>query len=117
MTAGDGNGGLTLEQLQAQVRRFQRARHWHRSHNPKDLAMSVAIEAAELMEHFQWGDHEQAEAYMTDAAQRGEVAAEMADVLIYLLVLADHCGIELTQAVTSKMALNETRFPVPEDAP
>jgi len=103
----------TLAQIEAEVMRFQRARRWERFHNPKDLAMSVAIEAAELMEHFQWGDHEDAEAYLRDATQKGEVADEMADVLIYLLVLAAHCEIDLGEAVRSKMARNETRFPLP----
>jgi NTP pyrophosphatase (non-canonical NTP hydrolase) len=102
----------TLSDLQELVLRFQRARSWERFHLPKNIAMSVAIEAAELMEHFQWSNAEESLAYVADDANRREVADEMADVLIYLLSLAHHCQIDLAEAVVKKMARNETRFPV-----
>ena len=92
------------------IRRFRDERGWLRFHNPKDLAVSVCIEAAELLELFQWRSVEQSERFA--AEQRETVADEMADVAIYLLELADVTGIDLAQAIDAKLAKNAVKYPL-----
>lgn len=87
------------------------ARNWQRFHNPKNLAASVAIEAGELLECFQWLNDVQSERITQRPAQLAKVRDEMADVLIYLVHLADVLGIELEQAVAAKIERNERRYP------
>lgn len=99
-----------LETLRAQISVFVAEREWEQFHNPKNLAMSVAIEAAEVMEHFQWLTPEQASAL--PAATRDEVALECADVLLYLLRLCDKLGIDLAAAASKKLLLNAQKYPV-----
>jgi len=99
-----------LETLSAELLAFARERDWEQFHTPKNLAMSLAIEAAELMEHFQWLDGAQSQAL--PAAKHEAAALEMADVLIYLLRLAQVLGIDLAAAVRRKMAINEERYPI-----
>jgi dCTP diphosphatase len=104
----------TLSELQAQVARFVEEREWRRFHSPKNLAMSVAIEAAELMEHFQWLSGEEGEARLRDPAARAAVAEELADVLIYTLSFAEAAGIDPAEAIRAKLVRNEQRFPTEE---
>jgi dCTP diphosphatase len=92
------------------IRRFRDERGWLRFHNPKDLAMSVSIEAAELLELFQWRSVEQSERFA--AEQRERVADEMADVAIYLLELADVTGIDLAKAIDAKLVKNAIKYPL-----
>lgn len=101
----------SLEQLRREVRAFAAARDWERFHAPKNLAMALMVETAELAEHFQWLDAE--ESRELDAAQLEEVGQECADVLIYLVRLADVLGIDLLAAASRKMAVNAVRFPPP----
>jgi len=100
----------TLEDLQSRIAAFVAERDWEQFHNPKNLAMSVAIEAAEVMEHFQWLTPEQASAL--PAATRDEVALECADVLLYLLRLCDKLDIDLSAAASRKLVLNAQKYPV-----
>lgn len=93
----------SLAWLTAELAEFNRRRRWENL-SPKDLAMSVAIEAAELMEHFQWGED-------LSSTDLGEVGLEAADVLIYLLHLCRLLDIDLGRRVVDKLAINETRFP------
>jgi NTP pyrophosphatase (non-canonical NTP hydrolase) len=102
----------TLGDLRAMVAGFVAARNWQPFHSPKNLAMSIAIEAAELMEHFQWLTAEQAQQMAADPEQRAIVADELADVLIYCLSLANSTDIDISQAIGAKLERNETRFPV-----
>jgi dCTP diphosphatase len=102
----------TVAALRDAVEQFVSAREWFVYHTPKNLAMSIAIEAAEIMEHFQWLTPEQSHAAMADATTRAEVADELADVLIYCLGFANRTGIDVSDAVLRKLARNETRFPV-----
>ncbi|MEZ4866421.1 MAG: nucleotide pyrophosphohydrolase [Caldilineaceae bacterium] len=104
---------ITLADLRAAVHAFVAARAWYQFHTPKNLAMSIAIEAAELMEHFQWRTPEESQALMADTAARAEVADELADVLIYCLSFANSAGIDVSHAIHTKLARNESRFPVP----
>jgi dCTP diphosphatase len=100
---------ISLEQLRAAVRAFAAERDWDQFHSPKNLAMALSVEAAELLEHFQWLS-EPASANLS-SEQRTEVAAEMADVLIYLVRLADKLDVDLLQAAHGKMALNAGKYP------
>ena len=101
----------TVGALRTAVHDFVAARDWYQYHSPKNLAMSIAIEAAEIMEHFQWLTPEEASARTAAPAARAEVADELADVLIYCLSFANSTGIDLSEAVLQKLARNETRFP------
>ncbi len=102
-----------VAELRDAVADFVAAREWQAYHTPKHLAMSIAIEAAELMEHFQWLTPEQSSAYVGDDGRRAEVADELADVLIYCLSFANTAGIDVSEAMRAKLARNESRFPRP----
>ena len=99
-----------VAQLKDALRDFARRRDWEQFHSPKNLAMAMSVEAAELVEHFQWLTEQQSREL--DLKTRAEVAMEMADVFIYLLRLADQLDIDLMQSAQSKMAINEDRYPV-----
>ncbi len=103
---------VTVGALRTAVHEFVADRDWYQYHSPKNLAMSIAIEAAEIMEHFQWLTPEDATARMQDAEQRAVVADELADVLIYCLSFANSSGIDLSQSILKKLARNQMRFPV-----
>ncbi len=100
----------TLSDLTTQVRQFADQRDWQQFHSPKNLASALIVEAAELLEHFQWLTA--AESESLDAAKRDEVELEMADVLIYLVRLADRLDINLIDAATKKLVINAQKYPV-----
>ncbi len=99
-----------LGNLREEIRKFVDARDWLQFHSPKNLASSIAIESAELMEVFQWcGSSESVEV----AKQKQQaVADEVADIAIYLIEFAEVVGIDLEKAVLDKLARNEDRYPV-----
>jgi NTP pyrophosphatase (non-canonical NTP hydrolase) len=99
-----------LERLHQAIVRFADERDWDQFHNPKNVAMALVVEAAELLEHFQWRTPEQAASL--DAATKEEVALEVADVLLYLLRLCDKLDIDLAAAAERKIALNAKKYPV-----
>lgn len=101
----------TLAELKNQMAAFVAARNWENYHRPKNLSMSIAIEAAELMEHFQWLDSAEEAALLADPERKAEMADELADVLIYILSFANAAELDLSEIVQIKMARNETRFP------
>jgi dCTP diphosphatase len=101
----------TVAQLKRRMTQFVAEREWQKFHQPKNLAMSLAIEAAELMEHFKWIDNEQAQRLLADPADRKLIADEMADVLSFLLSLANATGIDLAESFAAKMAANERKYP------
>ena len=96
--------------LTQRLRDFAADRDWERFHSPKNLAMALAAETGELMEHFQWLT--EAQSRELDPSQRELVAAELADVLLYLLRLADQLSVDLKAAAERKIAVNEKRYPV-----
>ena len=100
----------TLETLRIRLARFAAERDWDQFHNPKNLAMAVAGEAGELVEHFQWLDFEQAQ--NLPQTTRDEVALECADVLLFLLRLCDRLDIDLGAAAEKKLELNAKKYPV-----
>ena len=99
-----------LETLRARLAEFAAERDWDQFHNPKNLAMALAGEAGELVEHFQWLTFEQAANLSREA--RAEVALEAADVLLFLLRLCDKLDIDLAAAAEKKLALNAKKYPV-----
>lgn len=101
----------TVGALRQAVAAFVSNRDWEPFHTPKNLSMSIAIEAAELMEHFQWLSSEEARAAVQDAAERAAVADELADVLIYCLSLSNALDLDISSAVLAKLQTNEHRYP------
>lgn len=99
-----------LEELTVALRKFSAERDWDKFHTPKNLAMALMVEAAEIAEHFQWTDARDAQEL--SAEKRQEVALEIGDTLIYLLRLADRLGIDMVAAARAKMEINATRYPV-----
>jgi len=99
-----------LRDLAVELNRFANARDWQQFHSPKNLASALVVEAGELLEHFQWMTEEQSRALGPD--KRNAVAAEMADVLLYLIQLATALGIDPIAAAQAKMKLNELKYPV-----
>ena len=101
----------TVGQLRRLVDDFVDRRDWHQFHSPKNLAMSLAIEAAELMEHFQWIPAEESRGVADRPQRLAEVGDELADVLCYALAMANELGIDLSEAFQRKMAKNEQKYP------
>ena len=99
----------TLEALRIRLAQFAAARDWEQFHSPKNLAMALIAETAELVEHFQWLTPEQSDRLADE--RRDEVASELADILIYLVRIADRLDIDLLQAAFAKMQVNERRYP------
>jgi dCTP diphosphatase len=100
----------TIETLTSEIRAFRDARDWQQFHNPKELAVAIAVEAGELLQHFVWQDPGQSVRRVEE--RHPEIASEIADVAILLFELADNCQIDLAAAMQSKLARNEERYPV-----
>jgi NTP pyrophosphatase (non-canonical NTP hydrolase) len=103
-----------IAELRELVRRFVDERDWRQFHTPKNLAMSLAIEAAELMEHFQWLTPEQSRAVAGDAGKLAAVGEELADVLCYALALANELNLDVADCVRRKMVRNAAKYPADE---
>jgi NTP pyrophosphatase (non-canonical NTP hydrolase) len=99
-----------LQSLTQALRDFAQARDWEQFHSPKNLASALSVEAAELLEHFQWLTEEQSR--NLSEPKQAEVAAEAADVLLYLLQLCDKLNIDLMAAARSKLIVNGEKYPV-----
>lgn len=99
----------SLEDLKEQLREFARERDWEQFHSPKNLAMALIVEAAELVEHFQWLT--EAQSRTLDADKREQVAQELADVFLYLVRLADRLDIDLMDAAQRKIVINAHKYP------
>ena len=102
--------GQDIESLQAALRLFAQERHWEQFHSPKNLASALSVEAAELLEHFQWLTEEQSRSLPDE--KRIDVAEEVADVLLYLLQLSDKLGIDPMDAAWKKLEINSSKYPV-----
>jgi dCTP diphosphatase len=99
-----------ISELTAEIRSFCDARDWGQFHSPKDMAIAIAAEAGELLQHFVWQTPEQSEARAL--ARRDEIAGELADIGILLFEMAGSLGINLADAMRDKLAVNALRYPV-----
>lgn len=99
-----------LQQLQAELRQFAQDRDWDQFHSPKNLATALSIEAAELLEHFQWLTEEQSRTLPQDRLD--QVGEEIADVLLYLAQLSDKLGIDPMEAAKRKLLRNAEKYPI-----
>ncbi|KUL36406.1 nucleotide pyrophosphohydrolase [Streptomyces sp. NRRL F-4489] len=106
-----------LHALQRRLAEFAAARDWQQYHTPKNLAAALSVEAAELVEIFQWLTPEQSAAVMSDPEKSGRVEDEVADVLAYLLQFCQALGIDPLTALAAKIERNEARFPAVRQAP
>jgi len=104
----------TLQELQKIIVQFRDERGWKKHHKPKNLAISISIEASELLEHFQWGGNGDIAEMSQKSEWKKNVMLEMADVLIYMFSLADALDIDLEKAILAKNDINKTRFPKEE---
>ena len=98
-----------LDKIKLRLRRFADERDWDQFHSPKNLAMALIVEAAELVEHFQWLTEKQSQTLPAD--KLAEVEQEIADIQIYLIRLADKLGVDIDKAVSAKIKLNEKKYP------
>ena len=101
---------VTIHELKERMATFVRERDWQQFHSPKNLSMSIAIEAAELMEHFQWLTAEQSQQLKREALQ--EIGEELADIVLYSLSMANFLQIDLAETIDAKMAKNERKYPI-----
>lgn len=102
----------TIAELRELVRRFVDERDWGQFHSPKNLSMSLAIEAAELMEHFQWITPDESRRTSNDTDKLQAVSEELADVVCYALAIANELQIDLCESLVNKMKKNEAKYPV-----
>lgn len=109
--AAKSDATTTVAELREQMRKFVAQRDWEKFHQPKNLAMSIAIETAELMEHFQWRDHDQCKAALEDPETLQEVKDEISDIFAYLLSLTNALDIDLSQTFRDKMVRVEKKYP------
>ena len=100
----------SIQELTRRIGDFRDARDWGQLHGHKEMAVAIAAEAGELLQHFVWQD--QAQSLRRVEERRGDIASEMADVAILLFEMADNCGIDLAAAMRAKLARNEERYPV-----
>ncbi len=107
MTAPSDSG---LAALRDALRRFAADRDWNKFHSPKNLASALAVESAELLEHFQWLTEEESAAL--DEPARARVSEELADVLLYLIRLADRLDVDLMAAARAKIGRNAEKYPI-----
>jgi len=101
---------LSVEQLAKRIIAFRDARDWKQFHNPKDIAISLSLEAAEVLEHFQWKSKEEIEEYVkTDKEHIGE---ELADVLYWILLMSHDINLDILKALQKKIKKNEKKYPI-----
>jgi NTP pyrophosphatase (non-canonical NTP hydrolase) len=101
----------SVSDLKEAIREFVHERDWEKYHNPKDLAESICIEAAELLQFFQWIKPEESEKFKIDPSKVKRIGDELADVLIYCLSMANTLEIDLTKAILDKIELDKKKYP------
>ncbi|USS41263.1 nucleotide pyrophosphohydrolase [Thermococcus aggregans] len=102
---------MNFKEIEKKVVQFRDERFWGKYHTPKNLAISLAVEVGELLEHFQWDTNEEILQSIKDPKKKEEIADEIADVIIYLTLLAHELGIDLDEALTRKLKKNEEKYP------
>ena len=108
------DGTTTLQALRNRVTRFRDERDWLKFDTPRSMAISISVEAAELLEHFQWKTDEEILQALKDEARIGQVSDELADVIIYCLGFSDVLGIDVSEAVEKKLKKSSERYPAVE---
>jgi dCTP diphosphatase len=103
---------MDIEQLEKKVIEFRDARDWAQYHNPKDLAISLSLEAAELLDIFQWKGPQEVEAIKSDPDSRRRVKEELGDILIYALNTCHAFGFDPSEVILEKLEINEKKYPV-----
>jgi dCTP diphosphatase len=109
-TSLSGERLMSLEELRESLRQFASDRDWDQFHSPKNLAIALSVEAAELLEHFQWSSDADPVGLASD--RQAKVREEIADVLLYLVRLADKLNIDILAAATEKLQVNAAKYPV-----
>jgi dCTP diphosphatase len=103
---------MDTEELQKKVIEFRDARDWAQYHNPKDLAISLSLEAAELLEIFQWKDPQEVEATKGDPERRRRVKEELGDILVYALNMCHAFGFDPSDVILKKLEMNAKKYPI-----
>jgi len=101
-----------IEELTEKLIAFRDARDWKQFHNPKDVALSLVLEACEVMEHFQWKNKEEVEKYVTTAKAKDEIGEELADVMNWVLIMSHDLDINILEALEKKILKNAEKYPV-----
>ena len=104
----------TVSELRREIATFIRERDWEQFHDPKNLSMAIATEAAELMEHFRWIKNDPSRDWVKDPKVKAEVAEELSDILAFALSFANSADIDVTSALRAKMAKNARKYPAEE---
>lgn len=99
-----------LEDIKAKLKQFAKERDWEQFHSPKNLSMALSVEVAELVEHFQW--LKEADSFRHERATQLAIAEEIADIQMYLILLADQLDIDIATSVNDKIEKNKDRFPI-----
>lgn len=99
-----------IKRITEKIKKFRDERDWIQFHNHKDMALSLVLEAAEVLEHFQWKSASEVDDY--GKKYKGEISEELADVAMYLFELADNLGIDLTKAIERKLVKNSHKYPI-----
>lgn len=101
---------MRIKELRDELRRFVDERDWNKYHHPKELAISIAIEAAELLEIFQWDEKTDIQDIKSDERTMSKIKEEIADVMMYVLCLSNQLGLDLSEAVLKKLEKNRTKY-------
>lgn len=101
---------LDIKNLTKKIIDFREARNWKQFHNPKDVAISLSLEAGEVLEHFQWQSQEEIKKYVI--SHKEDIGEELADVLYWVLLMSHDLGIDVLEALEQKMTKNEEKYPV-----
>ena len=104
------NASQSIQDLQRAIKEFVDERDWNQFHNPKDLAISLSLEASEVLEHFQWKKPEEIVEHL--AANKSEVGHELADVLYWVLLMANNLDIDLERMFIEKLQVNGKKYPI-----
>ena len=103
---------MDIKELQEKVIQFRDRRDWEQYHNPKDLAISLSLEASELLEIFQWKNADEVEATMREEKGRQRVREELGDIFIYALTMSHAFGFDASEVILNKLRINEEKYPV-----
>jgi len=101
----------TFKEIREEIEKFRSERDWHQFHTPKNLSMAISVESGELAEHFLWKDPEEVKNYLENENKFKEVKEELADVLIFSLIMAQELNIDTTQIIKEKIEENRKKYP------